>query len=278
MSGIISLKGNRYGLSVNIASDASFDDIKTETAEYFKHASKMFGKEKIAIGFEGRPLNDEEREELIGIIRNSCSLDILCIMDFNSDTEERFRRAVQKYNEPEEIEIEPVEETVAAETEDTILEEFEVVPSEEVNAETSVSEPPEDEDFIYYSREDIPKIARFYKGYLRSGMVINEKSSLVILGDINAGSEIYSEGSIIILGSLKGKAYAGINGNENAFVFALNMDPIQIRIADKIGRASDSVVKKKEKKEEHEPKIALVKDNAIAIELASRSVLNDIIL
>ncbi len=251
MSGIITLKGNRYGLSVNISKDASFEAVKAETAKTFKNAQKMFGKDKIAIGFEGRPLTDLERDELTEVIKESCSLDIMCIMDFNSETEERFRRAVQSYDLPE-PEQEPVPE-----------------PEPE----------PTDKDAVEFSEDgDVSKIARFFKGNVRSGMVLNEKSSLVILGDVNPGGEVYSGGNIIILGSLKGKAFAGIDGNSNAFVFALNMDPIQIRIADMIGRAPDPRRKKSVNTDEHEPKIALVKDNAIAIELVSKTVLNDIIL
>jgi septum site-determining protein MinC len=264
MSGIISLKGNKYGLSVNIGLSASFEEIKAETAEYFKHASKLFGKEKIAIGFEGKPLSVAERDELVDIIKQNCTLDILCIMDFNSGTEERFRRAVQKYDMPDFISETLMKNALRAEAQ--------AAQSEEA------AEAEEKEKVDFAENGDVSKIARFYKGNVRSGMIINEESSLVILGDINPGGEIYSAGSIIILGSLKGKAFAGINGNSNAFVFALNMDPIQIRIADKIGRASDSDSKKSAENDEHEPKIALVKDNAIAIELVSRTVLNDIIL
>ncbi|MCR5584345.1 MAG: hypothetical protein K6F63_02785 [Lachnospiraceae bacterium] len=265
MSGIISLKGNKYGLSVNIGLSASFEEIKAETAEYFKHASKLFGKEKIAIGFEGKPLSVAERDELVDVIKQNCSLDILCIMDFNSGTEERFRRAVQKYDMPDFISETIMKNALRSEAQQANNED-----------ETPASEEPEKVEFA--ENGDVSKIARFYKGNVRSGMIINEESSLVILGDINPGGEIYSAGSIIILGSLKGKAFAGINGNSNAFVFALNMDPIQIRIADKIGRASDQNSIKSTDNDEYEPKIALVKDNAIAIELVSRTVLNDIIL
>ncbi len=247
MSGVISLKGNKYGLCVNIK-EAPFEEIKAETAACFKHASKMFGNEKIAVAFEGKPLSEAEKDELTEVIKANCSLNVFCILDFNSDNEERFRRAVQTFESEKENEK---------------------VPEDIISDENDISE---------FISEDVSKIARFFKGNVRSGMVINEESSLVILGDVNPGGEIYSGGNIIILGSLKGKAFAGINGNSNAFVFALNMDPIQIRIADKIGRASDSRKRRGSTNDRQEPKIALVKENAIAIEPVSKSVLNDIIL
>ena len=35
---------------------------------------------------------------------------------------------------------------------------------------------------------------------------------------------------VIVLGSLKGNIFAGVDGNENAFVVALEMSPMQIKI------------------------------------------------
>ena len=48
-----------------------------------------------------------------------------------------------------------------------------------------------------------------------------------------------------------GNIFAGVDGNENAFVVALDMDPMQIKIADVIARSSDApvVIKKRLKRE-----------------------------
>ena len=282
MKGIVSLKGNKYGLSVIIAEDAPFEEIKEKTAEYFKSAKKMFGKEKVAIGFEGRVLTDAERDELVEVIENSCSLKIVCVMDFNSGTEEIFRKAVERYGSVQNVEPAPVNDTPIAEVPPEIPAPAEeaYVPEEQIESESEPVTVDENgfKHISAYPAEygDVTKMARFYKGNLRNGLVIADEASLVILGDINPGAEVYSGGNIIVLGSLKGKAYAGIHGNEDAFVYALNMDPIQIRIGDKIGRSSDTSKVKKEKTHEQGPKIAMVRDNAIAIELVSRSVLNEI--
>ena len=84
------------------------------------------------------------------------------------------------------------------------------------------------------------KNAIFYKGSLRSGQVAEFETGVVVMGDINPGANIVSKGSIVVLGSLKGTAVAGQSGNENAFIFALDMKPMQLRIADYVGRAGDS--------------------------------------
>lgn len=116
---------------------------------------------------------------------------------------------------------------------------------------------------------------QFYKGNLRSGQVLESETSIIVLGDVNPGSKVVSKGNIIVLGTLKGSAYAGASGNEGAFVLALDMHPVQIRISDIIARSSDEKPKKK-RREPKEPKIAYVEDDNIYIEPFSKDVVNDI--
>lgn len=98
------------------------------------------------------------------------------------------------------------------------------------------------------------------------------ETSIIIIGDVKAGAKVVSKGNVIILGSLKGNVYAGSSGNTNAFVVALDMDPVQIRIADTIARSSDKPRKKKEK----ETKIAFWEDGNIYIEPLDKDVMGDI--
>lgn len=113
---------------------------------------------------------------------------------------------------------------------------------------------------------------QFYKGNLRSGQVLEAETSIIVIGDVNPGARIVSKGNIIVLGSLKGTAFAGASGNTNAFVVALDMNPGQIRIADTIARSPDKPVKGTVK----ETKIAFLEDGNIYIEPLSKEVLNDI--
>ena len=113
---------------------------------------------------------------------------------------------------------------------------------------------------------------QFYKGNLRSGQSLESETSIIIIGDVNAGAKVVSKGNIIILGSLKGNVFAGAAGNENAFVVALDMKPVQVRIADIIGRAPD----KPQKDTAKEAKIAFIEDGNIYIEPLTKDVINDI--
>lgn len=235
----VSLKANKYGIILHLKENVAFDKLKEDAVSCFNGAAKMFQNEQIVLGFEGAALSEDQQNELVDHITSMCPVDICCILDLDTSTERRFERSLSDITKDEEIsQPEPVAATF---TEDI----------------------------------DLSKISKFYKGNVRSGMVLNEESSLCILGDVNPGAEVYSAGNIIILGSLKGRAYAGIHGNDNAFVFALNMNPIQIQIADKIGRCSD-ISDTAAKKDEHEPKIAIVSDDSIAILLYQRKVLDKI--
>lgn len=114
---------------------------------------------------------------------------------------------------------------------------------------------------------------QFYKGTLRSGQVLEFDTSIVILGDVNAGAQVVSAGNVVILGKLLGNVYAGASGRENSFVVALQMNPTQIRIGDVIARSPDE-----KQKTITETKIAFSQDGNIYIEPLDRNVLNDISL
>lgn len=121
-------------------------------------------------------------------------------------------------------------------------------------------------------KEAASNTAKFYKGNLRSGQVLEMENSIIVIGDVNPGASVVSNGNILILGALKGIAHAGALGNRNAFVFALEMNPMQIHIADVIARSPDNPDRNQQK----ETKIAFLEEDSIYIEPVSKSVLNDI--
>lgn len=129
--------------------------------------------------------------------------------------------------------------------------------------------------------EDAVRCGHFYKGTLRSGQILECEASIIILGDVNPGAKIISRGNIVVLGSLKGNAYAGAGGSPMAFVAALLMDPVQIKIGDVIGRSADKAFwpgRKKRKRQEPDmdPQVAIVKDGNIYIEPITKGLLNNL--
>ena len=72
----------------------------------------------------------------------------------------------------------------------------------------------------------------YYKGGLRSGQSIKYNGSIVIMGDVNPGSEVVAGGNVVVLGALKGMAHAGAHGDNTCYIAALDLRPTQVRIAD----------------------------------------------
>lgn len=72
---------------------------------------------------------------------------------------------------------------------------------------------------------------------LRSGFSIHFPGHVVVIGDVNPGAEIIAGGNIVVWGRLRGMAHAGAGGNTDAIVCALDLMPIQLRIADQISMA-----------------------------------------
>lgn len=128
-----------------------------------------------------------------------------------------------------------------------------------------------------------PHTGQFYKGTLRSGQQLESETSLVVIGDVNPGAKVIAKGNIIILGALKGNAYAGADGDNGCFVVALDMNPMQIKIGDYMGRAADKkepargIIRRKVKEEPPAPQIATVYEEQILIEPISSGLLKNIL-
>lgn len=213
MKNSVIIKGNKYGITVILDQDMSFEELKAAVAEKFKESTKFFGTAQMAASFEGRTLSEEEEREILDVIAENSDCKIVCVVDTDTAREELFKKTLD----------------------------------ERLNELSTQS-------------------GQFYKGTLRSGQVLEAENSIVILGDVNPGAKIISKGNVIVLGSLKGTIFAGAAGNEAAFVVALEMNPMQIRIGDIVARSSDS----KEKKVEKEAKIAFVDEGYIYVEPLNR--------
>lgn len=72
---------------------------------------------------------------------------------------------------------------------------------------------------------------------VRSGGRVESRGSVIIIGDVNAGAEVIAEDDIIVLGTLRGVAHAGAAGNENAFIWAQQVQSKQLRIAGALAQA-----------------------------------------
>lgn len=97
---------------------------------------------------------------------------------------------------------------------------------------------------------------------VRSGQKIHSEGSVIVWGDVHESSEIIAGGDIIVLGKMEGIAHAGFYGNTRSIVFALNLCPGQIRIANTI---SSPAAEQDKKAKETVPEFAYLNDGSIHI-------------
>ncbi|MCA1318758.1 septum site-determining protein MinC [Bacillus tianshenii] len=92
------------------------------------------------------------------------------------------------------------------------------------------------EQAIQWKEEnEIVPVARM----VRSGQVLEVKGDLLLIGDVNPGGTVKAGGNIFVLGALRGNAYAGLLGNNEAVIAASLMRPSLLSISETINRAPD---------------------------------------
>jgi septum site-determining protein MinC len=101
---------------------------------------------------------------------------------------------------------------------------------------------------------------KFIRKTVRSGQIINYPGNIVIIGDVNPGSEVFAAGNIIVLGTLKGAAHAGSTGNDKAIIAALRLEPNVLQIAETITKAPENGEKPSY------PEVAKIKGKIIIVE------------
>ena len=84
-----------------------------------------------------------------------------------------------------------------------------------------------------------PERLTIHRGTLRSGDHLEVDGSLLVLGDVNPGARVSAAGDVRIWGRLRGVAHAGSGGNQQARIVALQLRPLQLRIASAVARGPE---------------------------------------
>lgn len=261
MKSPVIIKGNKYGFQIVLNPGMPFEDLLQEVTLKFQESNGFFDRNRpMAVQFDGRDLTEEEQNALVDAITENSDLRIGYLIDGAKNVETTFARAI---NERRPVKTSASEEEMTAEEE--IL---------------SVESLPGTQE-LFHSEQPTEKNGQFYRGTLRSGQSIEVDGSIVILGDINPGAQVIAGGNVVVLGSIKGIITAGNPSDQSAFVAALSMDPMQIKIGDIIARAPDHKDSgkrrrlRRKKEEPMEPKIAFVENNSIFIEPITRALINE---
>lgn len=133
----------------------------------------------------------------------------------------------QKAVEPEDVsESNKVGEIL--QHDDTIVDSLEKIDDEDKEVVDKITE-----------TEKLPTL--YIRKTIRSGQSISSDGNIIVIGDVNPGSEIIAKGDITVWGILGGIAHAGSDGNEYARIRALKLNPVQIRIGDVFARRPDTI-------------------------------------
>ncbi len=245
MKDIVLIKGNQFGLSIQMDEGAEFDVLQEALKQKLTEGKNFFGNSKVVLSFEGKKITPQEMDILTQMVSTQTNLHVICsvhkALDFESVTE-RIEAVAQKSVEPK---MKEYEERI-----------------KQLEAALCVQDQKIEDQII------------FHFSNLRSGQQIVTQNHVVILGDVNNGSRIEAGGKVIVLGKLKGVVYAGLNPQQQGFVFALDMSPIQLKIGNALGRAADQMAKQSKK---IEPQIAYEEDGRIVIETIHNQVYRDLI-
>ena len=127
MSRVIVIKSNRYGITLFLDKDASFQELLGSIREKFRASSKFFKDAQMALAFEGRQLTQEEQIEVIQAIQESSGLQVLCILENDALKESEHSKQIVEGRKQK-----------SAESDGTILMKERFVPDRFWTSETSI--------------------------------------------------------------------------------------------------------------------------------------------
>jgi len=90
-------------------------------------------------------------------------------------------------------------------------------------------------DIVSESLDDLDRQhdGRFYRGTLKKKQVLEAETSVIIIGDVEAGAVVISKGNVIVLGTIRGTVHAGAAGRREAFISALAIRSRRLKIGEK---------------------------------------------
>lgn len=220
---LVTFKGTVNGLTIILKHEADFDDVVECMREKIGSAGRFFRGAKLSVKYKGRVLNEDEKNIIHEILVNESGARIF---SFDEEKEEALNKASN---------------------------ESKSVSSSERNNQIK--------KYMFFKGIDEGQ-TKFYKGTVRSGQLITFDGNLVILGDVNPGGVVEATGNIVVMGLLRGVVHAGSDGNKQAIVAALGLNPTQLRIADIITRSPDE----KGVLANLIPELAYIKDDILLVE------------
>ena len=94
MSELVTIKSSHSGIELRLNATLPFPELLKAVEEKFRQSADFFKNAKMAVSFSGRTLSISEEEQLIQVITQATSLEIICIIDHDERKELIYKRAV----------------------------------------------------------------------------------------------------------------------------------------------------------------------------------------
>lgn len=96
MKNPVIIKSFQNGLSIFLDDEMPFAQLLEEIAFKFRESAHFFKDASMVLSFEGRALSDLEERQIINTITANSSLNVLCIVGKDEETNQTFLRALQQ--------------------------------------------------------------------------------------------------------------------------------------------------------------------------------------
>ena len=266
----VDFKGNKNGIVLFYERELSFEEL-LDLVEKKLSKAKDFFKGAHMIGIDGPALELDQEAKLAQLIEQTSGMKVLTLEPIEKEQARDTQSSHFTYGDDLEPTIPTIERQISHDETHTVNGETQIesaIVSEDGQSmsqglETKAfSEPSENKEVLELLGDlALEDKTVFHRGTLRSGKRIVSKGHLVVIGDVNPGAEVSAQGNIVVLGALRGFAYAGSGGDDSRIIIALKLMPTQIRIGSKITRSPDDG-----SSAPSYPEVASVKDNRIIIE------------
>jgi septum site-determining protein MinC len=244
----LEIKGIRDGLLVHLKPDEDWKDLVKQLVTFIDRQGAFFRGARLALDVGERSIRRHE----LGTLQNMLKDREVALWAVVSDSMTTISTA-RKLGLSTSLEAAPPAPTAPADAAGPAAADTSAAPTLLRVEEDRDAPPP-------ISSEETGTSGVLVKRTLRSGRMVRSEGHVVVIGDVNPGAEIVAGGDVIVWGRLRGMVHAGAHGDEEATVCALDMTPMQLRIAGHIATSP------KDKHRVPKPEIAMVRDKRIVVE------------
>jgi septum site-determining protein MinC len=241
------LRGRGLGLEVHLAG-WDFDTAIAELTARLSERPEFYRGTTASVIFGDEPLGPEQVEVLRAVLANA-GIELGSIAEVLPDQELARRRALR-----------PKAEVKLSESARSLVADFAGARADIVarRKRAPTAPPPQTPPPLVHIAPPPPGTL-YHVGTLRGGQALHHAGNIVVIGDVNPGTELVATGDIVVFGRLLGVAHAGAQGDNDAKVYALHLQATQLRIATCIA------VDEERSRDASEPEVAFVRDGRIVI-------------